>query len=306
MDISVVIPTHDRPEKLQLALDRLELQRSAPRFELIVVANAGDDPGPVTGAIGERPFPVRQLEATVAGASAARNAGWRAARSELILFLGDDILASPALLCEHLEWHSSHPAEEVGVLGHVRWARQIEVTPFMRWLERGMQFDYEGIDGIEAGPGRLYTANVSLKRGMLERVDGFDEGLPFLFEDIELGYRLFRHDFRLLYNADADAEHLHEITLESWKRRMEVAARGEHALTAKHPEIEPEMLERLRRAAAAPPARGRAAKLVAVVPRWVPFVGPVVWKSAEQRWLQAIAPGYIRAWEEEKRGIEVG
>ena len=46
------------------------------------------------------------------------------------------------------------------VLGHVRWAREVRVTPFMHWLDHGVQFDYPAIDGTEAGWGRFYGANV--------------------------------------------------------------------------------------------------------------------------------------------------
>jgi GT2 family glycosyltransferase len=301
VDLSVVIPTHQRPAKLRRAIDRLERQLDPPEFELIVVANAADDRAVVDAAIGEPAVKTRLYQAATAGASAARNLGWREARSELVLFLGDDILAVPTLLREHLSWHRDHPKPTVGVLGHVRWAGEIKVTPFMRWLEQGMQFDYGSIKGVDAGPGRLYTANVSLKRSMLERVGGFDEELPFLYEDIELGYRLAQHGFRLLYNRGAEAEHLHEITLDSWKERMRIAARGEHGLVSKHPEIEPKMRQRMQRASQSARAPGRSAKLVGVIPPWVPVLGPRVWRSAGQRWLKALAPDYLSAWSDAER-----
>ena len=44
---------------------------------------------------------------------------------------------------EHLSWHARYPQREVGVLGLVRWADELRVTPFMRWLERGVHFDFE-------------------------------------------------------------------------------------------------------------------------------------------------------------------
>jgi GT2 family glycosyltransferase len=297
-ELSVVIPTHDRPEELSRALERLDRQSDPPAHEVIVVANPGDDPSIVAGAIGKRRVQPRLRVASTPGASAARNLGWREAGAPLVLFLGDDILAGPSLLREHLTWHRADPDETVGVLGHVRWARELRVTPFMRWLERGMQFDYGGIEGTEAGAGRLYTANVSLKRSLLERSGGFDEELPYLYEDIELAHRLAALGFRLLYNSRAEAEHLHAATVESWKARMRTAARAEHRFASKHPDAEPRLHHRMSRAAAAEPARGRAARLVSVVPPWVPVAGPVVWRSAEQRWLQQLAPDFLAAWAE--------
>jgi GT2 family glycosyltransferase len=300
-ELSVVIPTHQRPEKLARSLDHLDRQRDAPAHEVIVVANAGDDPAPLEAVIGRRGVQPRLLVAETPGASAARNLGWREARARLVLFLGDDILAAPDLLREHFAWHGRHPEETVGVLGHVRWARELHVTPFMRWLDRGMQFDYGAIEGTDADAGHLYTANVSLKRVLLERSGGFDEDLPYLFEDIELGQRLHELGLRLLYNRRAEAEHLHEATLESWKARMRVAAPAEFRFVRTHASAEPRMHEQMSRVAAMPRARGRAAKLVRFVPPWVPVLGPIVWRSAEARWLQELAPEFLGAWAEAER-----
>ena len=297
----MVIPTHERPVELSRALDSLGRQTQPPAHEVIVVANAGDDASLVEGSIGQRVPPPRLLVAAAPGASAARNLGWREARAPVVLFLGDDILAGPALLAEHLAWHRANPDEAIGVLGHVGWARELEVTPFMRWLERGMQFDYDGIQGTEAGPGRLYTANVSLKRSLLERAGGFDEDFPYLFEDIELAHRLSGLGFRLLYNRRAEAEHLHEATVESWKARMREAAWAEHRLVRLHPDAQPRLRERMSAAAATAPSRGRAARFVGLVPPWAPLIGPLVWRSAEQQWLEELAPGFLEAWNEAER-----
>ena len=70
--------------------------------------------------------------------------------------------------------------------------------------------------------GRFYTANVSVKRALLERVGGFDEErLPFGYEDLDLALRMHERDgFRLLYNRRASAEHVHPMDLEFWKRRV--------------------------------------------------------------------------------------
>jgi len=299
-ELTVVIPTHERPDQLRRTLDRFDTQRDAPAFEVIVVANAGDDEALVAEAIGRRAVQPRLLVASAPGVSAARNLGIQEAGSEVVLFLGDDILPGPDLLREHLDWHRKHPEEEIGVLGHVRWARELHVTPFMRWLDRGLQFGYGKIDGIDAGPGHFYTANVSLKRDFLNRAGGFDEEIVWGYEDMELSYRLSKLGFRLLYNRRADAEHLHPSTLEDWKGRMRIMGAAERRLISKHPEMTPEIHDRMR-AAAERESHGRAARLVGVVPPWVPVLGPVVWTSAEQRWLKELAPSFLEGWEDADR-----
>ena len=301
--LSVVIPTYRRPDALPRTLEALARQTTgAGAFEVIVVCDAdNDDPERVAEQVAadERPYAARLLHRHAPGVSAARNDGWRAAQAPLVMFLGDDILAAPDLLAEHLAWHERHPDQGVGVLGHVRWADELKVTAFMRWLEQGTQFDYAGIEGEEAAWAHLYTSNVSLKRSLLELGGGFDEErFPFLYEDLDLGYRLARHGLRLLYNAKARAEHLHASTLEQWRRRMAETARAERRFVAAHSELTPWFRDLMAEAASRPPSRGRAAQLVRWVPPKTPYLGRRVWSRADTYYRQQLAPDFLRAWDE--------
>jgi GT2 family glycosyltransferase len=296
--LTVVIPTLGAGSTLRLVLDRLADQECEPgSFEAIVVVDAAAPDQ--RGAIGDRPYPVRELRGGIPGVSANRNAGWRAARSPLVLFIDDDTLPARRLIAEHLDWHRRNGEETVAVLGHVRWARELEVTPFMRWLEDGIQFDYRNIDGIEAGWGRFYTANVSVKRSLAERVGGFDEErLPYGYEDLDFAYRASKLGMRVLYNRRAVVEHLRPMDLELWKRRVRRAAATERRFVALHPEIEPHFFNIFSAAAKAPPAGGRGERLAHFMPRWVPVLGPLAWRSADLTYRQALAPEFLEAWEE--------
>lgn len=304
-DLSVVIPTYRRHELLARTLDRLEAQvlSRSVSFEAIVVDDPNeDDTELVAAAVGDRPYPVRQLSRLGVGVAAARNRGWRAAGAGLVLFLGDDVLADRRLLGEHLAWHRRHPEDEVGVLGGVRWAREERVTPFMHWLEHGVQFDYHRIVGMDAGWGRFYTTNVSVKQGALDRVGGFDEAFPFGYEDLEIAKRMHaQFGFRLLYNHKACVEHLHPTTLRDWCRRMAKVAVAEYHFVAKHPDVPPYFRDLLLAASRLPPARGRGAPLVKLVPRRVPWLGERIWTSADTWYRQQLAPPFLAAWERMER-----
>lgn len=303
-DVSVVIPTRGRHRLLARVLDRLEAQRDPPVFEVVVVADAKeDDRDGVARAIGERAFPTRLLAAERAGASAARNVGWRAAGAPLIVFLGDDTLPEPQHMAEHWRWHQQHAGREVAVLGRVRWADEIRVTPFMRWLDaNGIQFDYDRLDAsddADVGWGRFYTANSSIKRELIEAAGGFDEErLPFLYEDLDLACRLRPLGFRLLYNRAATVEHVHPVTVEDWKRRAAAVAESERVFVRLHPEVDPYFHRLFSPAAAWPaPPNGRGARLVGVVPEWVPWLGPRVHSSAGATWRYALAKEFMDGWE---------
>jgi GT2 family glycosyltransferase len=308
--ITAVIPTLGRPETLRRVLDRLERQTADPLvFAVNVVVDADErEPGLVEAVAADRPYATRVLRAERSGASAARNVGWRAATSPLVLFLDDDVMPELQLMSEHLEWHERHGESEVGVLGRVRWADELRVTPFMRWLEGGIQFDHNRIrPGSDAGWGRFYTANASVKRELVDRVKGFDEeSLPFGNEDLDLALRMHRFGFRLLYNPRACAEHLHRMDLDMWRRRVVRLAVAERRFMAMHPDdAQPYFHDLFAEAADRPRLRGRSVKAARFVPRWVPLLGPYVWTRADLVFRQELAGPFLAAWAADEAGEPV-
>jgi GT2 family glycosyltransferase len=299
-ELSVVIPTHGRAELLTRVVRHLERERDAPRFELIVVTDAAaTSVAAIREAVLSSGLDSRVLAAERAGASAARNVGWRAARAPILLFIGDDTLPEGRLLAEHAAWHERHPEEAVAVLGRVRWADEIRVTPFMRWLDAGIQFDYSNIEGVDVGWGRFYTANSSIKRSLIERAGGFDEErLPFLYEDLDLAYRLRPLGFTLLYNRAASVEHVHPVTVEDWRARAAAVAVAEREFVRLHPDVPPYFFNLFSEAARMPRARGRAVRLARWVPRRTPVLGRRVWHVADVAWRQALAEPFLAAWED--------
>jgi GT2 family glycosyltransferase len=287
-------------------LDGYSRQTVEPdRFEVLVVMDCADpDPAAVDAAIGEREYAVRRLTGHVPGLSANRNTGWRAAEAPLVLFTDNDTIPVPGFLAEHLEWHARNPEEEVAVVGHVRWAPELKLTPFMRWLDEGVQFDYGSIVGDEASWAHLYGANSSVKRRLLDRVGGFDEErLPYLYEDLDWGYRAKKHGLRVLYNRRALVDHVRPgMTLEFWKEKARRMAAAERQFVEKHPEMEPWFHRKFSAAARAPQLRGRAIRLVPHVPEWVPWLGPRVWENARRAYWQVLAPHFLEAWEEAAAG----
>lgn len=301
-ELSVVVSTLGNYAVLRRVLDGYDRQDAPPgSFELIVVVDQADrDPGAVDDAIGDRPYPVRRLVGHRPGLSANRNTGWRAANAPLVLLTDNDTIPVPRLVSEHIEWHSRFPQEEAAILGHVRWARELRVTPFMRWLEQGIQFNYPSIDGREASWAHLYGANSSIKKRFIERIGDWDEvRLPYGYEDLDWAYRASKSGLRVLYNRRAIVDHLRaDMTLDFWKRRVRRIAISEYQFVQIHPELDPWFYKLFSEAERRPRARGRGIPLTRFVPRWVPWLGPRVWQSADLAWRQALAPHFLEAWEE--------
>lgn len=298
--VSIVTPTRGRARYLARLIASLERQEEGD-FELIVASDAEDPQAPEVSALAAySKLDTIHVRAALPGAAAARNAAAAEARTTLLLFLDDDVIAAPGLVAEHLRVHSAEPAAEVGVLGRVSWAGELRVTPFMRWVEHGIQFDHSAIAGEEAGWGRFYTINASVKRELFDRVRGFDEArFPFHYEDIELARRMQEHGFRLLYAERAAVEHLHAVELEGYKERMRAVGAAERRFARLYPELQPDLHARFTQALELPPSPGRLAPLLGRVPRGMPVLGERVWWSADVHFRQQLAPYFLEGWDSE-------
>ncbi|HVT20085.1 MAG TPA: glycosyltransferase [Mycobacteriales bacterium] len=225
--LTVVVPTYRRPQLLRLCLESLQKQTAADgEFEVVVVDDAS---GPDTVAV------LEALEARMPnlkwasqpgnrGPAAARNRAVSMAEGDLLLFIDDDIVASPTLVERHLAAHAEERGS-VGVVGHVAWLPSLPVTDFMEWLEAGtLQFAFSSMKaGIQADPTNgFYTCNLSLRRADYLAVGGFDERFPYpAYEDTELAVRLYEQcGFRLDYHPDALAWHSRAVTLAEFCARM--------------------------------------------------------------------------------------
>ena len=293
-DLTVIIPTRDRWPILRRTLDALARQ-TVQGFDVVVVVD-GDDQQ-VAELRKEEP-PVRLIVREHAGPGAARNAGVRHTDRRLILFLGDDMVPEPQVIERHLAAHARSPEDTTAVLGHVDWAPQLQNDRIASWLDwSSTQFDYRNISGPDAGWGRFYSCNVSLKREFFVRVGGFDEDFVFYYEDLDAARRLHENGMRLLYEPAARVRHDHRYDLEGIRRRFEGVAVGEHMMAQKHEWFEPFFLARVRHALSRPRASSIWPRIVDHVPRSIRPVRSRVEARANDWYYQQVAPRFMSAWE---------
>jgi GT2 family glycosyltransferase len=298
--LSVVIPTLGNYGALRRVLHGFARQDvKLGTFEVIVVSDhAEPDPEAVDAAAEGQPYPVRHLRAQVPGASGNRNTGWAAARAPIVLFTDNDTVPVPRLVAEHLKWHRRFPEENVAILGHVRWAKGLKVTPFMKWLDHGVQFDFLNIRGTEATWAHLYSSNASIKRGLLEHVGGYDqERLPYGYEDLDLGYRAREYGLRVMYNRRAIVDHWRTMSIENWQARAPRLAASEWQFCQLHPAFAPYFYKQFADVAGIPPQGRRAARLTRLIPWRTPWLGRFIWSRASVHWRQQIAPYFLSEWE---------
>lgn len=290
VDLAVVIPTRDRWDILARTLDGLRAQSTAG-FETVVVVDGDDQSVP------ELPD-ARVVVRPHRGPGAARNAGVAATQRPLVLFLGDDMIPCPTVVERHLDRHSREPDRRVAVLGLAEWHPEVASTRLARWLDwSDTQFDYGRIAGDDAGFGRFFTCNVSLKRDLFLEVGGFDEDFTTFYEDIDCGWRLDERGLRLRFEPGAVVRHLHRYTWPSVVRRFEWVARGERLMARKHPEFEPWFARRMDAARAARRASVLWPALVDLVPPSAGGLRRRVEERANAAYYQRLASAFDNAWQ---------
>jgi len=248
--VSVVVPTHNRKMTLRKCLRALEEQTVLPQEFEVVVVDDGSTDGTREMLESERfPFSLTYLHQPNSGPGMARNLGVTRAQGEIVLFVGDDILADPQLLEQHLIAHSEMPGEATAILGHIDWPPGLPRSPVMDFVcgDSSLQFAYTHIPHLPKLDYRFfYTSNISLRRRFL--VDAANDGVRFdplfryaAFEDSEFAFRLQSRGLDLRYHSDALAYHDHLMDIAGFGRREYHAGMMAVVFYRMHPQLDPQL-----------------------------------------------------------------
>jgi len=228
MKLSVIIPTHNRADILEICLNKITRQEGVD-FEVIVVDDGSEDH---TAQVVADFKDVIYIKQKASHQGTARNKGVKKATGDIILFIGDDIFAEPGFLMQHMNAHTLNPDEETVVLGYTTWDPFLEINSYMEFLESsGWQFAYfllkPGFTDHPEPYKFFYTSNISLKKSLFDKEKFNTKFTEYGWEDIELGYRLWKnHGMRLYYEPDAIALHHHLISESTLDNRMQTIGRS--------------------------------------------------------------------------------
>lgn len=198
--VSVVVPTHERPELVACCLDYLVRQDlDTSEYEILVVDDGSSHAASVANhavtarAARSRPgLAVHYLHASERlGPAAARNRGWRSAHAPVIAFTDDDTRPAVGWLREGLSALAGMDAAAGRIL-----------VPLP-----GNPTDYER-SAVRLANADFVTANCFVRTAMLRAVGGFDERYRMAWrEDSDLCFELRHRGARIGYATRAVVVH---------------------------------------------------------------------------------------------------
>ena len=168
-EVDVVIPTFRRPEALASCLKSLEKQTMAPA-SIEVIDDSETDYGP----------------------GVSRNIGWKRGSGRYVAFIDDDCLAEQDWI-ESLQRVFSE--NEIG------------------GIEGGITTTDENGEKIDFNPpnrfrwNRFKTANLAVRRDVLEEIGGFDERYHMHREDTDLAWRVIDAGFKMAWVPQCRVHH---------------------------------------------------------------------------------------------------
>ena len=265
LDLSVIIPTRGRADRLEACVRSLATQRLNGSWELLVgvdgpdqgeaeaVERAIDGAGPEAVVVDSSPEP--------AGPAAARNRVIRRARGRWLLLLNDDVTAEPGLLEAHARAQAALATPSM-LVGAAPWLVREPDRLFDRLIrETSMVFFYDQMTPERAGasgpddPGfrahdwgfrHAWTLNLSVETQAVRDAGLFCESLPgAAFEDVELAWRLKTAlGMGVLYRPEAVVRHDHRYEPARYLERERSLGRDSAALALASPACAQELFRR--------------------------------------------------------------
>lgn len=212
--VSVVVIGRNEGARLGVCLDSIARMSQIPNgVELIYVDLDSTDDSPTTAA--QRGAHVISVKPERPSAALGRNAGWRAARGEFILFLDGDTLLHPDFVS-----HALREFDDPRVA--VVWGHRRESCPEQSVYVRVLDLDWI----YPAGDSTFCGGDALMRRSTLAEVGGYDESL-IAGEEPEMCRRIRAAGYRIVH-IDAPMT-LHDLAVTSFRAYWRRAFRAGHA-----------------------------------------------------------------------------
>ena len=212
--LSVVVIGRNEGERLSRCLQSvLNMRDPKGRVEIIYVdSNSQDDSIIRAEGLGAKVIMVKPERPS---AALGRNAGWREAKGEYVLFLDGDTVLHPDFVDDSMaEFNDPSVA--------VVWGHRREIHPEQSLFNRVLDLDWI----YPSGPSEFCGGDAIMRRSVLEEVGGFEAGL-IAGEEPELCQRIRGKGYTILHVDRAMTGH--DLAMTRWSAYWRRAFRAGYA-----------------------------------------------------------------------------
>ena len=210
--LSVVVIGRNEGARLERCLRSIGQMDAPGEVEIVYVDSASVDGSPArAAAMGAKVIAVQPKRPT---AALGRNAGWRAASAEFVLFLDGDTILNPAFVKEALRNLDETTA--------IVWGHRREINIQGSIYNRTLDLDWIYPPGITEFCG----GDALMRRAVLEQVGGFDETL-IAGEEPEMCRRIRSHGWKIRHIDFPMTGH--DLAMTKWSQYWRRATRAGYA-----------------------------------------------------------------------------
>lgn len=202
---SIVVPTRGGVARLPHLFGCLRAQTETDWEAIVVVDGDVDDTAALLEAL-RHELPVTPIVFPEnRGRSAALNAGFDAARGDVLIRCDDDLTPGPGYVAARL---ARHAGDEAGVVGLCR--NVYPDTPYARAYgrERDERFRTDAYRTPADHTWRLWGGNVSVTRAIYDRIGPYDTAFrAYGWEDVDWGYRVYTAGIPVTIAPELETDH---------------------------------------------------------------------------------------------------
>lgn len=241
MDFSIVIPTWNRSELVEVLLKSLYDEReryTSGRTEVLIVDSSTDnEKDSIISSCKKYDAIYVEGDDSV---RKKRNKGIRLSKYDYILFIDSDVVVEKGLLDEYVEaYKNPYKVKLGGVLGYTEfvgkrtfWWKMLERTSLVNSFSFARDYPFHSW---------TIGNNVSFKKSVLEEIGMFEENFPFKLggDDLDMTYRVTKAGYMIGSAPNAVTYHSRK-TWNNYKAVHDRAKRWgtmENYIVERHPEL---------------------------------------------------------------------
>jgi glycosyltransferase involved in cell wall biosynthesis len=220
---SIIVPTYNRPERLQACLQSIaQLDYPRDRFEVVVVDDGSSTPLDETVAPFQPQLALTLIRQLNAGPASARNTGATHATGQFLVFTDDDCVMVPNYLSV-LE-HHVHRSPDRLIGGQTLNALPDNLCSAASQLLIDYLYSYYN----ETSEACFFASNnFAMPAAQFHTLGGFSTSFPLAAgEDREFCDRWLHQGYKMLYAPTVQIRHAHHLTLQKFWRQHFNYGRG--------------------------------------------------------------------------------